>query len=149
MRLALATLVTAALALAVHPAAAQGQAEVYASLETIYGSEQADIFDDIFEVVKQGFAERNLELLASLGSYPFEVEANGELYDIFAPEDFTTNFDALLLPETIEAIANQQYSDLIVTDEGVGFANGALWLANICDDDSCATSNWLITRINN
>jgi hypothetical protein len=148
MRLVLASITAACLAFAANPAAAQ-QAEVYAALETIYGTEQADLFDDYFEVVKQGFAERDLELLSSLGSYPFEVAANGELYDIFEPGDFSGNFDALLLPETIDAIANQEYSDLIVTDEGVGFANGALWLGNVCEDDTCTTSNWLITRINN
>lgn len=148
MRLVLASIAAACLAFAANPAAAQ-QAEVYAALETIYGTEQADLFDDYFEVVKQGFAERDLELLASLGAYPFEVAANGELYDIFRPENFSENFDALLLPETIDAIANQDYADLIVTDEGVGFANGALWLGNVCEDDTCATSNWLITRISN
>ena len=150
MRLALTSIAAAAcIAFAATPAAAQGQAEVYAALETIYGTEQADLFDDYFEVVKQGFAERNPELLASLAAYPFEVAANGELYDIFAPEDFTGNFDALLLPETIDAIAGQAYSDLIVSDEGVGFANGALWMANVCEDDACSASNWLIIRINN
>lgn len=148
MRLALTTFALAAL-LAVTPAAAQGQAEVYAALETIYGSEQADLFDDYFEVVVRGFAERDLDLLASLGSYPFEVAANGELYDMFQPGDFSTNFDTLLLPETIAAIADQAYADLIVTDEGVGFANGALWLGNVCDDETCSSANWLIIRISN
>lgn len=148
MRLVLASTAAAILAFAANPATAQ-QAEVYAALETIYGTEQADLFDDYFEVVKQGFAERDLELLSSLGSYPFEVAANGELYDIFEPADFSGNFDALLLPETIDAIANQDYADLIVTDEGVGFANGALWMANVCEDDTCAVSNWLIIRITN
>lgn len=148
MRLVIAAIAATCLAFSANSATAQ-QAEVYAALEAIYGTEQADLFDDYFEVVKQGFAERDLELLSSLGSYPFEVAANGELYDIFEPADFSGNFDALLLPETIDAIANQSYSDLIVTDEGVGFASGALWLGNVCDDDTCATSNWLITRINN
>lgn len=148
MRLALTTIALATL-LAASPAAAQGQAEVYAALETIYGTEQADLFDDYFEVVVRGFAERDLDLLGSLGSYPFEVAANGELYDIFQPEDFTGNFDTLLLPDTIAAIADQAYADLIVTDEGVGFANGALWLGNVCVDEACSSANWLITRINN
>lgn len=148
MRLAL-TVIAAAMAATISSAAAQSEAGVRAALETIYGAEQADLFDDYFEVVVQGFAEHNLELLTSLGSYPFEVAANGELYDIFRPEDFADNFDALLSSETIEAIADQHYADLIVTDQGVGFADGALWLGNVCGDDTCSTSDWLIIRITN
>ena len=137
------------LASAASPALAQTDDDVFAALEGVYGIEAAGNFDAYFTTITTAFAEGDSQALADMGSYPFEVAANGELYDIFTPQDFTGNFDALLLPETIDAIANQDYADLIVTDEGVGFANGALWLANVCSDDSCSTSDWLITRINN
>ncbi|KFC61983.1 hypothetical protein FF80_03676 [Devosia sp. LC5] len=137
------------LALAAGPALAQTEDDVFAALEGVYGIEAAGNFDAYFTALTTAFAEGDSQTLADMGSYPFEVAANGELYDIFTPQDFTGNFDALLLPETIEAIANQDYAGLIVTGEGVGFANGALWLANVCADESCTTSDWLITRINN
>ncbi|UXN74741.1 hypothetical protein N8D56_06625 [Devosia sp. A8/3-2] len=137
------------LAFAASPALAQTDDDVFAALEGVYGIEEAGNFDAYFTALTTAFAEGDSQTLAEMGSYPFEVAANGELYDILAPEDFIANFDALLLPQTIEAIAGRAYADLIVTDEGVGFANGALWLANVCADEACASSDWLITRISN
>ncbi|GLQ11754.1 hypothetical protein GCM10007913_36860 [Devosia yakushimensis] len=137
------------LILTVSPALAQTDDDVFAALEGVYGIEEAGNFDAYFTALTAAFAEDDRETVAAMGGYPFEVAANGELYDILAPEDLIANFDALLLPETIEAIAGQDYADLIVTDEGVGFANGALWLANVCADEACASSDWLITRITN
>lgn len=137
------------LILASSPAMAQSDDDVFAALEGVYGIEEAGNFDAYFTALTTAFAEGDHETVAAMGGYPFEVAANGELYDILAAEDFIANFDALLLPETIEAIAGQAYADLIVTDEGVGFANGALWLANVCADAACASSDWLITRISN
>ena len=87
--------------------------------------------------------------IADLAEYPFQVAANGELYDIFEPADFIDNFDTLVTEDTLDALASQDYADLIVTSEGVGFANGALWMANICDDGACNETHWGITRINN
>jgi hypothetical protein len=131
------------------PAQAQTYDAVFEALQTIYGVDAAGNFDAAFEALTTAMAEGDLNTIASLGSYPFEIAANGELYDIFEPTDFTANFEALLLPETVEAVAAQDYADLIVTDEGVGFAAGALWMALVCTDASCASGDWLITRINN
>jgi hypothetical protein len=59
------------------------------------------------------------------------------------------NFEALLTEETRAALAGQDFADLIVTSDGVGFANGALWMNLICEDDSCNSAHWAITSINN
>ena len=139
-----------ALILTASPVLAQNtDDDVFAALEGVYGIEEAGNFEAYFTALTTAFAEDDRATIAAMGGYPFEVAANGELYDILAPEDLIANFDALLLPETVEAIAAQDYADLIVTDEGVGFANGALWLANVCADEACASSDWLITRISN
>ena len=148
MRIATALSATLLSVLA-QPAVAQTEDEVFAALEAIYGTEQAGNFEAYFEALTEAFDARDLETIANVAAYPFEVAANGELYDILAPEDLVDNFDALLLPETVAAIAAQDYADLIVTDEGVGFADGALWLANICEDEACGIANWWIVRINN
>ena len=77
------------------------------------------------------------------------MEANGELYDILEPQDLVDNYDYLLLQETKDALASQDFADLIVTGDGVGFANGALWMANVCLDDGCSETAWGIIRITN
>ena len=87
--------------------------------------------------------------IADLGAYPIAVNANGESYDILEAQDLVDNFDSLLTTETIDALASQDFADLIVTSEGVGFANGALWMSLVCADDSCSDSYWGIISINN
>lgn len=87
--------------------------------------------------------------IADLGLYPILVNANGETYDILAAEDLVDYFDRLVMPETIAALASQDFADLIVTSEGVGFANGALWMTLACLDDDCSDTQWGIISINN
>ena len=41
------------------------------------------------------------------------------------------------------------FGDLIVTSEGVGLGNGAMWITNICLDDACNETQWGILSINN
>ena len=138
----------AALALSMTaPALAQSEEDVHAALVTIFGADEAENFNSIYETLV--FNIGDAELISEMGSYPFEVAANGELYDILEPADFVDNFDALVMPETIEAVAGTDYADLIVTDEGVGFGNGAVWVNLVCLDDACSAANWGITRINN
>jgi len=129
------------------PAWAQSDEDVYNSLVTIFGADEAENFNSIYETLV--FNISDAELISEMGSYPFEVAANGELYDIFEPSDFIDNFDTLVTPETIEAVTSTDYADLIVTDEGVGFGNGAVWVNLVCFDSSCSAANWGITRINN
>jgi hypothetical protein len=116
-------------------------------IEQVQGksAEFGTAFDEITAAMRDG----DIATVASYGSYPFQVAANGELYDIFQQSDFTDNWDALLLPETIQAIGDQDYGSLIVSSEGIGFADGAMWMNYVCDDDSCNTGYWLITRITN
>ena len=87
--------------------------------------------------------------IADLGVYPLTVSANGEVYDILEAQDLVDNFDSLVTQETIDAVSSQDYADLIVTSEGVGFANGALWMSLVCFDDACSETGWGIIRINN
>ena len=121
--------------------------EVVAQIESIHGDYEG--FSELYAGIQDAFLFGDPAGIAEWGAYPFEVAANGELYDIFAPEDLVGNFDALVMPETVEALSSQDFADLIVTSEGVGFADGALWVSRICTDDSCDDAYWGITRINN
>ncbi|MEX2629963.1 MAG: SH3 domain-containing protein [Tistlia sp.] len=38
--------------------------------------------------------------------------------------------------------------ELIVTSEGVGFADGGLWMTNLCLEDDCRRTRWAVIRIN-
>lgn len=129
------------------PAFAQSEEEVMARIENLHG--MSEEFGEAFGALQDSFLFEDPAAFADLAFYPLEVAANGELYDVLEPEDLVENFDALLTTETIDGVAGQDFSDLIVTSEGVGFADGALWMSLVCLDDDCAEAEWGIIRINN
>lgn len=147
MRLNSVSAALTAFVLFASPAFAQSEEDVMARIENLHG--QSEAFGEAFSQLQDAFLFGDPTSIADLGSYPFEVAANGEIYDILAPEDLVDNFDTLLTQETIDGLAGQDFADLIVTSEGVGFANGALWMSLVCSDDSCADASWGIIRINN
>lgn len=136
-----------ALTLIAAPAFAQSEEDVMAQIENIHGDSVG--FGEAFGLVQDAFLFGDPTTIADLGAYPLTVNANGEVYDILEPQDLVDNFDALLTQETKDALGSQDFADLIVTSEGVGFANGALWMSNICYDDACNKTAWAIISINN
>ena len=135
------------LTLATVPAFAQSEEDVMAQIENIHGDSVG--FGEAFGRLQDAFLFGDPTTIADLGAYPLTVNANGEVYDILEPQDLVDNFDALLTQETQDALGSQDFADLIVTSEGVGFANGALWMSNICYDDACNKTAWAIISINN
>jgi hypothetical protein len=136
-----------ALTLIAVPAFAQSEEDIMAQIENIHGDSMG--FGEAFSILQDSFLFDDPAAFAELGLYPLTVNANGEVYDILEPQDLVDNFDSLLTPETQSALGGQDFDDLIVTSEGVGFANGALWMSNICYDDSCSQTFWAIISINN
>jgi hypothetical protein len=147
MRLTALIVPTLALALLAAPALAQSEEDVIAQIESIHGDFEG--FSEAFARMQDAFLFGDPTTIADLGAYPLTVSANGEVYDILEPQDLVDNFDSLLTQETIDGLASQDFDDLIVTSEGVGFANGALWMSNVCYDDDCNKTAWVIISINN
>ena len=136
-----------ALTLIAVPAFAQSEEVIMAQIENIHGDSIG--FGEAFSILQESFLFDNPTAFADLGLYPLTVNANGEVYDILDPQDLVDNFNSLLTSETQSALGGQDFADLIVTSEGVGFANGALWMSNICYDDACSQTFWAIISINN
>ena len=146
IRLCVALLI--ALGITAHaPVSAQTRAEVIDRIEMLHG--EADAFVVAFDILTEGFRDGAIDGIARLGNYPFPVEANGELYDIFTPQDLIDNFDRLIMPETQRALAAQEFSSLFVNADGVMVLDGELWMTLVCIDDACAESAWSIIAINN
>ena len=129
------------------PAFAQGEEDVMAQIENLHG--QSAEFGEAFGLLQDAFLFGDPTTIADLAFYPLTVRANGEEYELLEAQDFIDNFDSLLTQETIDGLSSQDFDDLIVTSDGVGFANGALWMTLACVDDSCAEANWGIISINN
>lgn len=147
MRLPILAAACLAATLLAAPAFAQSEEQVMAQIESIHGD--AEGFGEAFGLLQDAFLFGDPTTIADLGLYPMMVNANGETYDILEAQDLIDNFDALLTSETQAALASQDFADLIVTSEGVGFADGALWMTNVCLDDDCAETQWGILSINN
>jgi hypothetical protein len=136
-----------ALTLISTPAFAQGEEDVMARIESLHG--QSEDFAEAFGLLQDAFLFGDPTTIADLGFYPLEVAANGEVYELIEAQDLVDNFDTLLTQETIDGLSSQDFDDLIVTSEGVGFADGALWMTLACLDDDCTEAAWGIIRINN
>ena len=147
MRLTIVAASLFAAALCAAPAFAQSEEDVMNQIENIHGDSEG--FGEAFSLLQESFLFGDPVTFANLGFYPLTVNANGEVYDIIEAQDLVDNFDSLLTPETQSALGGQDFADLIVTSEGVGFANGAVWMTNVCLDDGCSQTQWGIVSINN
>lgn len=144
-----ATAVLTIIFLAAAPSLAQAQSAeaVRDSIEAIHGD--AHGFFDLFSQLQDAATFGDTAAFAQHALFPIKVRANGEMLDVLEAQDLLDNFDSLVSPETLDAIMEQDIADLIVTDDGVGVGNGALWITNICLDDDCAETRWGILTINN
>ena len=147
MRLNIVAASLFAVALCASPAFAQSEEDVMYEIENIHGDSEG--FGEAFSILQESFLFDDPAAFGDLGFYPMTVSANGEVYDILEAQDLVDNFDSLLTSETRSALGGQDFADLIVTGEGVGFANGALWMTNVCLDDGCSQTQWGILSINN
>jgi len=144
LRPALALL--AALLLA-SPVAAESEEDVYARIESIHGN--ADGFFEVFSLLQDAVMFGDPVTWGQYAFFPLVVNANGESDDVLEEQDLVDNFDMLVSSDTQQAFLNQDVADLIVTSEGVGVGNGAVWISNVCLDDDCAATQWGIIAINN
>ena len=129
------------------PAAAQSEEDVHASIEDIHGN--ADGFFEVFSLLQDAVMFGDPVTFGQYSFFPLTVNANGETYDVLEEQDLVDNFDMLVMPETLQAVLEQDVDQLIVTSEGVGIGNGAVWISNICLDDACEETQWGIIAINN
>jgi hypothetical protein len=147
LRLAPLTLALFAV-LANAPAAfAQSEEDVAANIEAVQGDSEG--FFELYGLMQDAMMFGDPVTIAANVVYPITIAANGESYEVASEQDMTDNFDTLVSAEAQEAIRTQDIGDLIVTSDGVGFGDGKVWVANVCDDDSCAQTHWGIIAINN
>ena len=135
------TLVSTPLALA------QSEEDVMANIENIHGD--AEGFFEVFGGLQDAMLFDNPAAIADYVLFPITIDANGETYDVLKQQDLVDNLDTLIQDAPREAIRTQDVADLIVTSEGVGFGDGAVWVSNVCLDDACAETQWGIIAINN
>ena len=143
----LRTIASALLTLALVVPATASEEEVYANIEAIHGN--ADGFFEVFSLLQDAVMFGDPVTFGQYAFYPLAVNDSDGNYEIVDEQDFMDNFDTVLPQATLDAIAGQDVDDLIVTSEGVGIDNGAMWTTNVCLDDACNQTQWGILSINN
>ncbi len=131
----------------IQPALAQDDQPVWNNIENIHGD--ADGLFDLLEILQDAVVAGDAETIAQAAFYPLAVNDADGNYDIVNEQDFIDSFDTAFTAETQQALLDQTSGDLIVTSEGVGVGNGAIWLTNVCLDDACTETQWGILSINN
>lgn len=147
--LRLASCLALAVTLVATPLAfAQSEEDVMASIENIQGD--AEGFFEVFGGLQDAMLFDNPDAIADYVLFPITIDANGETYDIDNKQDLVDNLDTLIQDAPREAIRTQDVADLLVTSEGVGLGDGAVWISNVClDGDACTETQWGIIAINN
>ena len=142
-----AVLLLASCLLGTGPAIAASDQQVLKRIEQLHG--HSDGFEDPFYTLQDAMRRGDARDIADLGEYPLTVNANGESYEIQSSDDFVENFDTLVTPETRRAVARAKLGSVIVNSDGVGIADGAVWLSAICRDNACNDTYWAMISINN
>ncbi|MDB5562050.1 MAG: hypothetical protein JWN11_1468 [Hyphomicrobiales bacterium] len=130
----LLTLFAFAVFAAVQPALAD-EASVNAAIDTVLGDHAQ--YQSVIEAFQQAVADGDAAGAAALVAYPITVKVNGKRTSISDEEAFVQDYDAIMTPNIVDAISNQDYGSLFVRDQGVMFGNGQAWLNGICRDNAC------------
>ncbi len=131
----------------VQPAIASDEASTWDRIESIHGD--AAGFFELVDALQNAVTAEDAASIAEYGLYPLAVNDSDGNYEIIDASDFVDSFDIAFTAETQQALLDQNPDDVIVTSEGVGLGNGAIWLTNVCLDDTCTQTQWGILSINN
>ncbi|MBJ3783550.1 hypothetical protein [Devosia sediminis] len=145
-RLALVLLSGTVLAATPLPALAQSEEDVYASIESIHGN--ADGFFELFSILQDAVMFGDPVTFGQYAFFPLTVNIDGETYEVAQPDDLAYDFDNIFTAGVQQALMEQDVADLIVTSEGVGIGDGAIWITNVCLDDACEETQWGIISVN-
>jgi hypothetical protein len=128
------------------PASAQSPEDLNARIDMLFG--EHDSLAKAFDVLTEAVRDEDAATIASMVKYPFDVSVDGDEMTLEGEQDFIDNYDAIITPKIADVVGNQDYGALFANQDGVMFGNGEMWLTAICTDNSCASSYWAISAIN-
>ncbi len=85
--------------------------------------------------------------VAELVRYPLEVTIDGKPNSIRDAAGFVQHYGQIVSPEIARVIVAQQYSQLMVNQQGVMFGNGETWISGICKPGSADCSEFEVKVI--
>lgn len=127
-------------------AIAATEEEVRDQIEQVLG--QADDLAEPMLSVQQAIIDGDADLLSGYVEFPLRVNSDGDAEEIADADALSENFSEIFTPSVRKAIKGMKYEELIVTSEGVGMANGAVWMSLICEDSECGSAHWAMISVN-
>ncbi len=85
--------------------------------------------------------------VAELVRYPLQVTIDGNRNSIKDAAGFVQHYAQIITPDIARVVEEQQYSELMVNQQGVMFGNGETWISGICKPGSADCSEFEVKVI--
>ncbi len=129
----------------VGPAVAQSEDDVNSRIDMVLGDHAP--YRAAFDKLQHATLMLDASAFAELVSYPITVKVEGEELTIQDEEAFAEAFSRILTLNVATAIHQQAWEDLFVSDQGVMFGDGQVWLNGICVDETCSNFDVRVVAI--
>ena len=143
----LKALAFAAALITVTPAFSQSVDEVNARIDAVLGPHE--IYGTAIQAIQEALVNYEIEGIAGYIPFGEAIKVNGEDVVIADEADLAARFDELFNEKVVNAVTDQQYDTLFVSQDGIMFGDGELWISGICDDEACEFPFVNIIAINN
>ncbi|MDO3412242.1 hypothetical protein QWJ34_20935 [Saccharibacillus sp. CPCC 101409] len=88
-------------------------------------------FHTFFVKLQQAVAKNNKKAVASMVSYPLNVNTGGKTYKFATPARFIAKYDSIMTPEVKKTLGYAIEDDLFVNWKGVSVGDGTLWIGKL------------------
>lgn len=130
------------------PANAAADSAIDDQIKSVLGGDPK-AYHDVFDRLQKAMAVGDKAAVAALVSYPLDAKVNGAAKKIANAQDFVADWDRIVTPEIAKAVADQQFANVMVNQNGLMIGNGEVWISGVCEDTECKNSRVLITAIQN
>jgi len=93
------------------------------------GIDDPAAFHTFFIKLQQAVAKNDKKAVASMISYPLNVNTNGKTYKFQTPARFIAKYDSIMTPEVKRTLGYAIEEDLFANWQGVMVGNGQLWIS--------------------
>lgn len=128
------------------PAGTSADAQVDAQITNVLGG-APKAYHAVFDNLQKAMAAGDKDGVAALVAYPLEVTVQGKKQRIAGAQELVANWDKVVTPDIVKAVADQKFSTAMVNQDGLMLGDGQVWISGVCRDTACKVSDVRITAI--
>lgn len=95
------------------------------------GIEEADEFDETYEILRTALSNNDKDTFADYISYPIKVNMDGKKVEIKDKNEFIKNFDKIINEDLKNIFLNQKVEEFFVNQYGIMVGKGQFWISQI------------------